>query len=183
MADRPPYSWLQSAKVVSADLDEDDELRVRFEDDVECVLDLSEATNRGPGAFADLEYVQRVSIDTQRRKLVWPNGFEVDTDMLHAAAALEQFERTLGLEHPETLAARYRLALLYVADGDLESARVVGEPLDDAPEVLVALTEQFLAEIERERGADDPEVKAFRDGLQDALRAAGIRGTGSTKDE
>jgi hypothetical protein len=183
MADRPSYSWLQSAKVVSADLDEDDELRVRFDDDIECVLDLTEATNQGHGAFAELEYVQRVSIDAQRRKLVWPNGFEVDTDMLHAAAALEEFERTLGLEHPETLAARFRLALLYVAADDLESARAVGEPLDDAPEALVALTEQFLADVERERGADDPEVKAFRDGLHDALRAAGIRGTGATTDE
>jgi hypothetical protein len=105
---------------------------VRFDDDVECVLDLTEATNQGHGAFADLEYVQRVSIDAQRRKLVLPNGFEVDSDMLHAAAALEEFERTLGLEHPETLAARFRLAILYVAADDLESARAVGEPLDAA---------------------------------------------------
>lgn len=181
MSDRPSYSRLQTASAASAELAGGDKLRVRFDDDIECVLDVSEA-GRG-AAIADVEYLQRLSFDSERRKLVWPNGFEIDMDILHARATLRQREVALGPQHPDTLAARFLLACLYVAVGDTEVARDVGEPLDQAPEVLQALAERFFADADRELGAGDPRAQAFRDGLVDVFRVAGGFGDGSTSHE
>ncbi len=166
-----PQSWLQSADVLSADLVEGGELLVRFDDDIECVLDLSEAVKQEPGAaLADPAFLELVSIDAERRKLVWPNGFEIDTDFLHGAAVVQQRQQALGPQHPETVAARFRLACLYLAAGDEESARAAGEGLDESPEILIELAERFATDAEREFGPDDPRVKSFREGLADVSR-------------
>lgn len=190
MSDRTSYSqfrpgWFQSAGVVSTDLTEAKELRVRFDDDIECVLDFTEATKGElQAALADVDFLQRVSVDSERRLLVWPNGFEIDLDMLHATATLRHRELTLGPQDPETLTACFRLSVLYFADGDTETAMSVGEPLDEAPAEFVAgLAKRLLAETERELGTDDPRVQVFRDGLPDVFRAAGVFGDGKTAHE
>ena len=148
---------------------------VRFDDDSDVLLDLTAATKEGPGAaLADPEYLARVNVDSDRRRLVWPNGFEVDIDVAHATGIVVQRQEDLGPEHPETLAARFYLACLYFADGDKDSARAVGKPLDDAPDLVVELAARVMADAEREFGHDDPRVQALRDGIREIYREAGL---------
>jgi hypothetical protein len=164
--------------VLSADVSGSNELRVRFDDGVQCVRNFSDATEGELQAdLADIDFLRRVSVDSERRMLVWPNGFGMDLDMVHATATLRQRELTLGPQHPETLAACFRLAYLYLAHGDTEAAMDVGKPLDEAPaEVVAAITKRLLGDLEHEFGTDDSRVQALRDALPAVFRAAGACG-------
>lgn len=59
-------------------------LRLRFDDDSERVVDLSDVL-WGPMAepLRDPEYFRRVRVDRELRTVVWPNGFDLDPDVLH----------------------------------------------------------------------------------------------------
>jgi hypothetical protein len=147
MSYRP--AWFQSTGVLSVDVARSNELGVRFDDGIECVLNFSDATEGGLQAdLADIDFLRRVNVDSERRMLVWPNGFEMDLDTVHATATLRQRELTLGPQHAETLAACLRLAYLYLVDGDTEAAMDVGKPFDEAPaEVMAEITKRLLADL------------------------------------
>jgi Protein of unknown function (DUF2442) len=59
-------------------------LRLRFDDGSERVVDLSDAL-WGPMAepWRDPDYFRRVRVDPELRTIVWPNGFDLDPDVLH----------------------------------------------------------------------------------------------------
>jgi uncharacterized protein DUF2442 len=59
-------------------------LRLGFDDGSERVVDLSD-TLWGPMAepLRDPEYFRRVRVDAELRTIVWPNGFDLDPDVLH----------------------------------------------------------------------------------------------------
>jgi hypothetical protein len=59
-------------------------LRLGFDDGSERVVDLA-GVLWGPMAEAlrDLEYFRRVRVDPELRTIVWPNGFDLDPDVLH----------------------------------------------------------------------------------------------------
>jgi hypothetical protein len=59
-------------------------LRLGFDDGSERVVDLSD-TLWGPMAeqLLDPEYFRRVRVDPELRTIVWPNGFDLDPDVLH----------------------------------------------------------------------------------------------------
>jgi hypothetical protein len=59
-------------------------LRLRFDDGSERVVDLADAL-WGPMAepLRDIEYFRRVRVDPELRTIVWPNGFDLDPDVLH----------------------------------------------------------------------------------------------------
>jgi hypothetical protein len=59
-------------------------LRLWFDDGRERVVDLSDIL-WGPMAepLRDPEYFRRVRVDDELRTIVWPNGFDLDPDVLH----------------------------------------------------------------------------------------------------
>jgi hypothetical protein len=59
-------------------------LRLRFDDDSERVVDLSDSL-WGPMAepLRHPDYFRRVRVDPELRTIVWPNGFDLDPDVLH----------------------------------------------------------------------------------------------------
>jgi hypothetical protein len=59
-------------------------LQLRFDDGSERVVDLSDAL-WGPMAepLRDPEYFRLVRVDPELRTIVWPNGFDLDPDVLH----------------------------------------------------------------------------------------------------
>jgi Protein of unknown function (DUF2442) len=59
-------------------------LRLWFDDDSERVVDLSDSL-WGPMAepLRDPDYFRRVRVDPELRTIVWPNGFDLDPDVLH----------------------------------------------------------------------------------------------------
>ncbi len=59
-------------------------LRLRFDDGSERVVDLTD-TLWGPMAepLRDPDYFRRVRVDPELRTIVWPNGFDLDPDVLH----------------------------------------------------------------------------------------------------
>ena len=59
-------------------------LRLRFDDGSERVVDLSDLL-WGPMAepLRNPEYFRRVRVDEELRTVVWPNGFDLDPDVLH----------------------------------------------------------------------------------------------------
>jgi hypothetical protein len=59
-------------------------LRLGFDDGSERVVDLTD-TLWGPMAepLLDHEYFRRVRVDPELRTIVWPNGFDLDPDVLH----------------------------------------------------------------------------------------------------
>ena len=67
-------------------------LQLRFDDGSERVVDLSDAL-WGPMAepLRDPEYFRLVRVDTELRTVVWPNGFDLDPDVLHG-----DYERESG---------------------------------------------------------------------------------------
>ena len=58
--------------------------RLRFDDGSERVVDLSDVLC-GPMAepLRDRDYFRRVRVDDELRTIVWPNGFDLDPDVLH----------------------------------------------------------------------------------------------------
>ena len=59
-------------------------LRLRFDDGSERVVGLSDVLC-GPMAepLRDRDYFRRVRVDDELRTIVWPNGFDLDRDVLH----------------------------------------------------------------------------------------------------
>ena len=59
-------------------------LQLRFDDGSERVVDLSDAL-WGPMTepLRDPEYFRLVRVDSELRTIVWPNGFDLDPDVLH----------------------------------------------------------------------------------------------------
>jgi hypothetical protein len=59
-------------------------LQLRFDDDSERVVDLSDSL-WGPMAepLRDPDYFRLVRVDPELRTVVWPNGFDLDPDVLH----------------------------------------------------------------------------------------------------
>ena len=76
-------------------------LRLRFDDGTERVVDLADVL-WGPMAepLRDPEYFRRVRVDPELRTVVWPNGFDLDPDVLHgdyeAAGPPDPAGRTSG---------------------------------------------------------------------------------------
>jgi hypothetical protein len=61
-------------------------LQLRFEDGVEGVVDL-EATLKFQGVFAPLKdpsYFSQVRVDPESGTVVWPNGADLDPDVLYS---------------------------------------------------------------------------------------------------
>jgi hypothetical protein len=59
-------------------------LRLRFDDGSERIVDLGDVL-WGPMAepLRNPEYFRRVRVDEELRTVVWPNGFDLDPDVLH----------------------------------------------------------------------------------------------------
>jgi hypothetical protein len=63
---------------------EDYTVRLQFDDGSERVVDLSDALWGAMGEpLRDPEYFRLVRIDPELRTVVWPNGFDLDPDVLH----------------------------------------------------------------------------------------------------
>jgi Protein of unknown function (DUF2442) len=59
-------------------------LRLRFDDDSERVVDLSAVLWGEMGEpLRDRDYFRLVRVDPELRTIVWPNGFDLDPDVLH----------------------------------------------------------------------------------------------------
>jgi hypothetical protein len=59
-------------------------LRLRFDDDSERVVDLSAVLWGEMGEpLRDHDYFRLVRVDPELRTIVWPNGFDLDPDVLH----------------------------------------------------------------------------------------------------
>jgi Protein of unknown function (DUF2442) len=59
-------------------------LRLTFDDGTERVVDLADEL-RGPTGepLRDQTYFRQVRVDPELRTVVWPNGFDLDPDVLH----------------------------------------------------------------------------------------------------
>lgn len=63
---------------------EDYTVRLQFDDGSERVVDLSDALWGPVGEpLRDPEYFSLVRVDPELRTVVWPNGFDLDPDVLH----------------------------------------------------------------------------------------------------
>jgi hypothetical protein len=74
----------------------DYQLRLRFEDGVEGVIDVSELVTF-TGVFAPLKdklYFDQVRIDPEIGTICWPNGADLDPDVLYAAVTGEAIDVT-----------------------------------------------------------------------------------------
>jgi uncharacterized protein DUF2442 len=59
-------------------------LRLRFDDGSERIVDLSDVLWGEMGEpLRDPEYFSQVRVDPDLRTVVWPNGFDLDPDVLH----------------------------------------------------------------------------------------------------
>jgi hypothetical protein len=59
-------------------------LRLRFDDGCERVVDLTgELWGEMAKPLRDPEYFRLVRVDPELRTVVWPNGFDLDPDVLH----------------------------------------------------------------------------------------------------
>lgn len=59
-------------------------LRLRFDDGSERVVDVSDALFGPMGEpLADLDFFRRVRVDDELGTVTWPNGFDLDPDVLH----------------------------------------------------------------------------------------------------
>ncbi|MGW3607328.1 tetratricopeptide repeat protein [Micromonospora sp. NPDC005161] len=83
----------------------------------------------------------------------------VSAALTHGAALVEDCERVLGPDHPETLESRNDLALAYQAVGRLDEA--------------IDLYQRTLADRERVLGPDHPDTLASRNTLGGAYRLVG----------
>lgn len=63
---------------------DDHTLRLRFNDGVEREIDLSHVMFGPMGEpLKDPEFFRRVRVDAALRTVVWPNGFDLDPEVLH----------------------------------------------------------------------------------------------------
>jgi hypothetical protein len=72
--------------IVEAQAREAHKLHVRFADGVEGVVDISKYVSF-TGVFAPLrdpEYFRRMQVDPELGTVVWPNGSDVDPDVLYS---------------------------------------------------------------------------------------------------
>jgi len=70
--------------VTEAEPLEGHQLRLRFDDGSERVVDLTEVLWGEMGEpLRDPEYFRLVRVDPELRTVVWPNGFDLDPDVLH----------------------------------------------------------------------------------------------------
>lgn len=66
-------------------------LRLRFDDGVEREVDVSDAMFGPMGEpLKDPEFFRRVRVDAELRTVVWPNGFDLDPEVLHGDFAPAQ---------------------------------------------------------------------------------------------
>ena len=72
-------------EVVSVEALGDHRLRLTFADGTAGVVDLSHLPGRGPifEPLRDPEYFARVRVDAEGGTIVWPNGADMDPDVLH----------------------------------------------------------------------------------------------------
>ena len=62
----------------------DHTLRLRFDDGAERVVDLSHVMFGPMGEpLKDPAFFRRVRVDAELRTVVWPNGFDLDPEVLH----------------------------------------------------------------------------------------------------
>ena len=70
--------------VTEAEPLEGHQLRLRFDDGSERVVDLTEVLWGEMGEpLRDPEYFRLVRVDRELRTVTWPNGFDLDPDVLH----------------------------------------------------------------------------------------------------
>ena len=70
--------------VTEAEPLEGHQLRLRFDDGSERVVDLMEVLWGEMGEpLREPEYFRLVRVDPELRTVVWPNGFDLDPDVLH----------------------------------------------------------------------------------------------------
>ena len=70
--------------VTNAEPVNDHVLRLRFDDGVEREVDLSHVMFGPMGEpLKDPEFFRRVRVDAELRTVVWPNGFDLDPEVLH----------------------------------------------------------------------------------------------------
>jgi hypothetical protein len=70
--------------VTHAEAIDDRTLRLRFDDGVVREVNLSDIMSGPMGEpLRDPEFFRRVRVDTELRTVVWPNGFDLDPDVLH----------------------------------------------------------------------------------------------------
>jgi hypothetical protein len=70
--------------VTEAEPLEGHQLRLRFDDGSERVVDLTEVLWGEMGEpLRDPEYFRLVRVDPELRTVAWPNGFDLDPDVLH----------------------------------------------------------------------------------------------------
>ncbi len=70
--------------VTAAEPIDDHTLRLRFDDGVERDVDLSDVMWGQMGEpLKDPEFFRRVRVDPELRTVVWPNGFDLDPEVLH----------------------------------------------------------------------------------------------------
>jgi hypothetical protein len=63
---------------------DDHTLRLRFDDGVEREVDLSDVMWGPMGEpLKDPEFFRQVRVDPELRTVSWPNGFDLDPDVLH----------------------------------------------------------------------------------------------------
>ena len=71
--------------IIAVEPVQDYRLRLRFEDDVEGVVDLAGLSFRGVFApLEDLTYFRQVRVDEGLGTIVWPNGADLDPDVLYS---------------------------------------------------------------------------------------------------
>jgi hypothetical protein len=70
--------------VTEAEPLEGHQLRLRFDDGTERVVDLTDVLWGEMGEpLRDPEFFRLVRVDPELRTVVWPNGFDLDPDVLH----------------------------------------------------------------------------------------------------
>lgn len=77
-------------------------LRLRFDDGSERTVDLSDTLWGVMGEpLRDPDYFRLVRVDPELRTVVWPNGFDIDPDVLHGDYEPEPPERTERPAHAQ----------------------------------------------------------------------------------
>lgn len=83
------------ADVVSVKALDGYRVQLRFEDDAEGVVDISTLV-KFTGIFApltDRDYFSKVGVDLELGTIVWPNGADIDPEVLYAAATGKPLSR------------------------------------------------------------------------------------------
>ena len=76
-------------RITKVEVLENYHLRLGFKDGTSGTVDLGHLIRRGRGVFIpfkDPEFFARVSVDHEAGTVVWPNGVDLDPDVLYEAA-------------------------------------------------------------------------------------------------